>query len=346
MAKKNLKNISIDPSYSIRDAMKKMTEAHMGVLPILNVDRSLFGIVVDGDIRRALINGVNIDDSITKVANKTPVSCDISATDSDLIYLMKSSNKTCIPIVNKNKEFICIKYYEDLTSVKKISNKAIILAGGFGKRLMPYTSKVPKPMLKVGGKPLIEKILDGLIAEGINDISLLLHYKPEIFTEYFSNKKYYGDLLEFIVENQPRGTAGGLYDLADKLDETFLVLNGDNIVSAKWKEVIEKHNEKDNIITIGAAEYITDVPYGVLEVDQNKVIGITEKPIKSWLTVCSAYCISPKAIKYIPKSGIFNMPDLINCVLNEQGKIGYFRVNEYQRIEDLAPSHKVIWDDL
>jgi dTDP-glucose pyrophosphorylase len=345
MNKKNIRNISIDPSYSIRDAMKKMTEAHMGVLPILNADRSLFGIVVDGDIRRALINGANIDDSITEVANKTPVSCNISASDSDLIYLMKSSNKTCIPIIDKNKEFICIKYYEDLTSVKKISNRAVILAGGFGKRLMPYTSKVPKPMLKVGGKPLIEKILDGLIKEGICNISLLLHYKPEIFTKYFSGKKYYEDLLDFIIEREPRGTAGGLYGIAEKINESFLVLNGDNIVSAKWKKVIEDHNRKNNIITIGASEYITDVPFGVLEIDQNKVIGITEKPIQSWLTVCSAYCISPEAIKYIPKTGIFNMPDLINCVLKEKGKIGYFRVNEYQRIEDLAPSHKVIWDD-
>ncbi len=176
MNKKNIRNISIDTSYSIRDAMKKMTEAHMGVLPILNADRSLFGIVVDGDIRRALINGANIDDSITGVANKTPVSCDISASDSDLIYLMKSSNKTCIPIINKNKEFICIKYYEDLTSVKKISNRAIILAGGFGKRLMPYTSKVPKPMLKVGGKPLIEKILYWLFCDSNYFILIYLKY--------------------------------------------------------------------------------------------------------------------------------------------------------------------------
>jgi len=258
---------------------------------------------------------------------------------------MLATRKQALPVIGEDGLFQRLVFLDELIHVETTDSKAVILAGGFGKRLTPYTDRVPNPMLLVGSKPVIEKIIEGLVEEGVNDIVALLHYRPEAFIEYFRGRKFRGKVIEFLVEDEPRGTAGGLALLRDQLELPFLVLNGDNLVRADWLSVIENHQADGNIITIGATTHSMMVPYGVLKTDGQRITEVVEKPTYEFLTVCSAYCLSPAALDYIPEERPFDMPDMIVAALADGHRVGYFQVPEIQRIEELAPFHQPLWKD-
>lgn len=334
----------VAPEISIRAAMERMCEAHRGLLPVVRPDGQLYGVIADGDIRRALVGGASLEDKVDAIANRNPVTALEGSAPHEMIQLLRLHHKACMPVLDQAGRYLRMEYLEHLGTAHMRENRAVVLAGGFGKRLRPYTHKVPKPMLRVGGKPLLEVIVEGLAEHGINRITALLHYMPEVFTEYFRGREYWGQEIEFELEKEPRGTAGGLSLLRDRLTQPFLVLNGDNIIRAPWRQVIEEHERDGNALTIGSTTYSAAVPFGVLQLEEGKVTGITEKPVYNWHTVCSTYCISPEALDYIPEHGVFDMPDLINAAIQDGRRVGYFHVAEYQRIEDLVPSHGDVWE--
>jgi dTDP-glucose pyrophosphorylase len=344
MSQQPTQPLPVAPDVTIRGAMERMNEAHRGLLPVVNSDGTLYGVLADGDIRRALVAGASLDGPVAEICNRKPVTALADAGHQELVHLMRLHHKQCVPVLDEAGRYRRIEYLEEISDHPALPNPVVLLAGGFGKRLRPYTDKIPKPMLRVGGKPLIEAIVEGLAEHGLNHIIALLHYKPEVFTEYFQGRTYWGREIEFEHEKEPRGTAGGLSLLRGRLDRTFLVMNGDNIIRAPWPQVIEHHERTKNIITIGATTYSAAIPFGVLQVDEGRVTGITEKPVYNWHTVCSAYCASPEALDYIPDAGPFDMPDLINAALADGRRVGYFPVAEYQRMEDLVPSHENFWE--
>ena len=335
---------ALPPETTIRAAMEIMTEHHLGILPVVNPDHSLFGVVVDGDIRRAIVKGVALDAPVSAIATRGPVAADVDTPANELAKLMVAERKQAVPLIDARGRFVRLAFLEDVLHVEGVENKAVIVAGGFGKRLRPYTDKVPKPMLRIGSKPMIEKIVEGLVEEGVRNIIAILHYKPEVFIEHFRERRYFGKSVEFVIEDEPRGTAGGLSLLRDRLDAPFLVVNGDNLVRADWRDMLDAHGAQGNAITVGAAMYSTVVPYGVLVTEGPLVTGVAEKPTHEWLTVCSAYCVSPEALTYVPDDGPFDMPELISAVLADGGRVRYFHVREHHRLEDLARNHKALWE--
>lgn len=337
--------MTVAPETSIRDAIETMTELRTGILAVVGGDGTLFGVVVDGDVRRAIIGRVDLDGPVSKIATREPVIADAGTPHDELVKLMLATRKQALPLIGGDGRFQRLVYLDDMLTPETTDSLAVILAGGFGKRLAPYTDRVPKPMLRVGSKPVIEKIIEGLVEEGVNDIVALLHYRPEAFIEHFRERKFRGKAVEFLIEDEPRGTAGGLALLRERLSLPFLVLNGDNLVRADWLDVIESHKAEGNVISIGATIHTMMVPYGVLVTDGAIVTGVVEKPSHEFLTVCSAYCLSPEALDYIPKDGPFDMPDLIAAVLADGHRVSYFHVREVHRIEDLAPYHQPLWED-
>jgi len=329
---------------TIREVMEKLTAFETDLMPLVDEDQRLLAIVTDGDIRRAIIRGVTIDQPVGSIANPDPVVVREGTPRDEMITLMKTRAKNSLPIVDERGRLVRVAFLNDLVEVDLIDNPAVIFAGGFGKRLRPYTDTVPKPMLRIGSKPLIERIIDTLVEEGICNIHALLHYRPEPFVEHFRGRKYCGQSINFVTEQAPRGTAGGLDLVRGALTKPFLILNGDNIVHTSWREMLSAHEEQENFITIGASTYSTVVPYGVLETENGRVVKITEKPIQSWLTVCSVYCASPGMLDYVPSSGQCDMPDVISAAIADGKRVGYFLVGDAQRIEDLAPAYSRMWD--
>lgn len=331
------------PSASLRSIMQWMNDRHLGLIPLVADNGTLAGVIVDGDLRRALVNGADIDAPAQPIANANPIVLTDTMTRDAAEHILLSNRKSFAPVVDGNRHVLGIASLDDFAAIETVENPAVVFAGGFGKRLRPFTDTLPKPMLPVGGTPIVMKVIESLVDHGVNNLHLLLHYLPEAFEEYFADKTFLGRAANLITEDAPRGTAGGLALLRDRLDKPFLALNGDNIVKAPWKEVLHDHEASEAALTIGVSEYKITVPFGVLDTLEGDVRGVVEKPTYRWQTICSAYCVSPDALSYVPAEGSFDMPDLIAALLEDNRKVRYFRVSDYQRIEELVDSHSDIW---
>lgn len=331
------------PNASLRSIMQWMNDRHLGLIPLVESDGTLLGVIVDGDIRRALVNGANLDTPAQPIANTNPIVLTDAMSRDAAEHLLLSTRKSFAPVIDANRRVLGIASLDDFAAIETVDNPAVIFAGGFGKRLRPFTDNLPKPMLPVGGTPMVMKVIESLVDHGVNNLHLLLHYLPEAFENYFADKTFLGRSANLITEEAPRGTAGGLALLRDRLDKPFLALNGDNIVKAPWKEVLYDHEASEAALTIGVSEYKITVPFGVLDTLEGDVRGVVEKPTYRWQTICSAYCVSPEALSYVPADGNFDMPDLIAALLEDNRKVRYFRVGDYQRIEELVDSHSDIW---
>lgn len=332
-----------EPSASLRSIMQWMNDRHLGLIPLVEGDGTLSGVIVDGDLRRALVNGADLDAPARPIANTNPIVLTDTMTRDAAEHLLLSTRKSFAPVIDGNRQVLGIASLDDFAAIETVDNPAVIFAGGFGKRLRPFTDELPKPMLPVGGTPIVMKVIESLVDHGVNNLHLLLHYLPEAFESYFADKTFLGRSANLITEDAPRGTAGGLALLRDQLDKPFLALNGDNIVKAPWKEVLYDHQASQAALTIGVSEYKITVPFGVLDTMEGDVRGVVEKPTYRWQTICSAYCVSPDALAYVPAEGSFDMPDLISALLADNRKVRYFRVSDYQRIEELVDSHSDIW---
>ncbi len=332
------------PDSTVHDVMQRMNELHLGLMPIVTPDSRLFGIIVDGDLRRSIVAGTSLSDRAGSIANRQPLTVLDTMTRDEVSDRLIVAKKSFAPVVNSEGYILGIVSLEDVAVMETVDNPAVIVAGGFGKRLRPYTELMPKPMLPVGGTPIVMKVIESLVGQGINKLHILLHYQPEVFFDYFKNKSFRGQSVDLVIEETPLGTAGGLNLLREKLDRSFLVVNGDNIVDASWAQVLDEHDRSGALLTIGVAEYQVTIPFGVLDTADGAVLGIAEKPTYRWPTICSAYCISPEALELIPDSGSFDMPDLIEALLRDRQPVRIFRVTKHQRIEDLVQSHRQVWD--
>jgi len=339
----NAKNLQLTPAATLTDAMTAITREHSGIVVVCDGDGRLLGTVTDGDIRRAIIGGAGLDAAIGKIANASPVVVPQGTTKEDMLDLMRARRKQALPVVDAAGCVLDIALLSDLMASPVLSNHAVVMAGGFGRRMRPYTETIPKPMLKVGGRPMLELLLEGLVSQGVRKIILLLHYKPEMIIAQIQAHGFDGADIEFLVEDKPLGTAGGLALARDRLTEPFLVLNSDCLTRPNWAAMLETHRQKEHQITVGCSEYSVQVPYGVLQVDEDLVGEIREKPVQTWLTVCGAYCLSPAALDLLPDAEPFDMPDMVSSALDRKARVGYFRMDGVTRIEDLASSHGEVW---
>ena len=340
----NLEDISISPDSTIRHAMERMTDAKTGIVLLVHNNNELFGVLTDGDIRRAIIAGSGLETPIGDWATREPVTAEPETSPEDLIRMMQVQRKLALPVVDSTRRLVGVEFLSNLIRPDIMDNYAVIMAGGYGKRMRSYTKRLPKPMLKVDAKPIIEVIVERLAQQGITNIVLLLHHMADVISDHFRGRKFGGNEVEFLVEDKPLGTAGGLSLIRQHLTKPFLVLNGDSLIRANWRNMLLAHESQQNEITIGASEYTMQIPYGVLESDGGQVTAITEKPTMTWLTVCSVYCISPSVLDLVEDDRSFDLPELIQGVLDRGGRVGHFTITDVTRIEDLIPSHGEIWE--
>lgn len=314
------------------------------IVAILNSKKKLIGIITDGDIRRAYEFGIKLEDKIIDFANTSPKILKTTQIPLNPSNKLIASKYIALPVVDENSIFQYFYYSQKQDSVSAYDNPVFIMAGGFGKRLKPYTNFCPKPMLTVNKKPIIEHIINNMNASGFNNIHLILHHMPDKFKRHFKNKKFLGKTIQLHVEKKPLGTVGGLYKFKKTINKDFFVLNGDNIVNADWENILVNHISKKNKITVCTANYSIQIPYGVIETNNNKQIKrIIEKPLYNWKTICSAYCFSPDVLGEIKNNTFQDMPDIINKMIKNKQKVGVEDIFSFQRIEDLVEKNKINW---
>ncbi len=313
---------------SIRDAMLSLSDSCVGASLVVNAEFKLLGIVTDGDIRRAILSGAALADNILPFMQAEFLSVPVEAPRAEVLDLMKSRFIEQVPVLDKNGKVVGIHFLRQMLGSVEKPNLAVIMAGGRGERLKPLTDKVPKPMVRVAGRPILERIVLHLVGQGIRKIYISVNYLAEQIEMHFKNGHNFGCEIQYLREDAPLGTGGSLSLINEQINAPFIVLNGDLITQANFDEMLNKHHLENNYITLGIREYTQNIPFGCVEIDSGRVKSITEKPVLSKIINAGIYIFSPDNLKNIPPNSFFPITGLIERALESGQRVGVFPVDE------------------
>lgn len=326
----------ITSSNTIRELMNLMDRCAIGITLVVDEDTRLIGTITDGDVRRAILLGIELDQQVGELLatrkdngrNGRPVTAPIDARPEELLQLMTEHHIRQIPLLDAEDRVVDIALESEYLAASILPVDGFIMAGGFGKRLMPLTAKCPKPMLPISGKPILEHLVGKLHAAGIRNVSISTHYLAESIVEHFHDGKDFGLHIEYIDEDRPMGTAGALAR-ASVGDLPLLVVNGDILTSVDFRAMLEFHREHSADMTIGVQQYEVQIPYGVVTTEGIDAVRIAEKPSFRHFVNAGIYLIQPTVCQMVPQDRAFDMPDLITRLISAHKRVICFPIREY-----------------
>jgi len=330
-----MKDITIHPEATIRQAMETMGKASEKVLVVVNDERILVGALSDGDIRRYILGGGDLSGTILGVYKTDPIFVFQDNYDIKKIKkLMTNKRISLIPILDGNKQIVDFVTWETVFGTNGKADKqqldvpVVIMAGGRGTRLEPFTKVLPKPLIPVGDKTVIDHIIDNFRAYGMHEFYLMIHHMSKIIRAYFEEKdpEY---SLQFVEENEPKGTAGSLNLIVDKLKKPFFVSNCDIVIEADYIDLYHFHEQNNYDITLVASAKQFNIPYGICELNgAGSLHRIKEKPVYNFLVNAGLYVLSPNVLTLIPDNKLFHITQLIDKVKESGASIGVYPVSE------------------
>ena len=319
----------------MRDAIACIDRNAKGIVLIVDEERRLIGTVTDGDVRRAILAGVNLEESVIQLrargTTKTlpaSVTALVGTDSAELLRLMEQTGVRQIPLLDQQRRVMGLVTLADLLPGHALPLKAVVMAGGLGQRLRPLTNDVPKVLLRVGDRPILELILEQLRIAGIHHVHLTTHYKAHLIAQHFGDGARFGVNLRYVREDQPLGTAGSLA-FVDKSDEPLLVINGDILTRVDFRAFLDFHHEHHADMTMAVRPHEFQIPYGVIETDGVMITGIVEKPTIQHFINAGIYLISPRALTLIPAGQPCDIPDLVKRLMAEGHRVIGFPIREY-----------------
>jgi dTDP-glucose pyrophosphorylase len=314
---------------TVREAMKQIESNKKGLLFVKNDENTLIGSLSDGDIRRGILNGCELNDPISSIMNLKPYSVSLEEQKSINLKKLESQGIKMVPVIDEEGKIHHIISPDPEKSDLVIDNPVVLMVGGRGIRLEPLTQNIPKPLLKVGNKPILQTILERLYLFGFRNVFLCTNYLSEHIEKFCGDGSEFGLNIQYFKEDKKLGTIGAVKFLEEKLNLPFLVMNGDLLTSLNYKSVLDFHMEQKAQLTIGSASYEAKIPYGVLETEGYQVKSILEKPSYSFRISGGIYALDPKALEYIPKGNFFDITDLMDVLLKKEDSVVAFPIEEY-----------------
>jgi dTDP-glucose pyrophosphorylase len=331
MVQRDYSQVLVTPGDTIRRAIELMDASGNQIALVVDESRQLLGTITDGDVRGGILRGTGLEDRVTLVMNPKPVTAPLDATRDQLLALMTTHKVKQMPLLDETARVAGLALLEDLVAgppVKK--NAAVILAGGLGTRLRPLTDNTPKPLLEVGGKPILELILQQLGRYGFSQIFIAINYKGEDIENYFGDGQKQGMSIQYLREAEMMGTAGALSLLPREMDLPCLVVNGDLLSKVDFDSLLDFHSTGGYNLTLCVKEYSFQLPFGVVTVQGNQAVGIQEKPEERRLINAGVYLLEPETISMVPKDSHYDMNQLIESVIERPDlKVGAFPIHEY-----------------
>ncbi|WP_413287815.1 nucleotidyltransferase family protein [Bdellovibrio sp. HCB337] len=317
------------PSHTLRSAMEAIDRNSMQICFVLDDDGKLIGALTDGDIRRALLKGATLEQEVGTFMSRAPRFVPNGMSRADIVEKLKSWNVRQLPVVDEKGRVIGIETSDDLRGLLKRNNQVILMAGGFGKRLSPLTDTLPKPLLRIGGQPILETIIKRFRDVGFYRFVLIVNYRGEMIRDHFKDGKELGVEIEYLCEETPLGTCGGLSLLKEKPTEPVFVMNGDILTRADFGAILDQHCSTNATATMVVREYYTEVPYGVVKVQGDRILSIEEKPKEMSYVNAGVYVLSPEAVAMIPQKSFFDMPSLFNMLKDSGREICCYKLKDY-----------------
>lgn len=321
------RRIAVDEAVTVKEALTVLDKEALQIVLVTDKTGCLKGTLTDGDVRRSLLKGGGIDGPVIEAMNSNPIAGIESQDKTAWKRKMLEKSIRHLPIVNS--EGIMVGLYYDKAEIQKRLNPVVLMLGGLGTRLRPLTESIPKPMLRVGDKPILETIVTHIAEQGFVNFYFCINYLGEQIRSYFGDGSQWGINIEYVEEEERRGTAGALSLLPEKPELPFIVMNGDLLTKVNLSSLLDFHDEHHNIATACVREYAQQVPYGVVEIEGAHVTQLVEKPVYRYFVNAGIYALSPEAMEKVPEQAFYDMPTLIDEVLAEKGNVGGFPITEY-----------------
>lgn len=311
------KKVLASPATSIRKLLTIIDDAALKIALVVSEDNHLLGSVSDGDIRRALIAGKKLSTPAEDIMNKNPITADIKASKDELLSILENKELLSIPIIDKGK-VVGLETIHSLIHKPVYENAVFLMAGGFGTRLRPMTDNCPKPLLKVGDKPILETLLLRFIKFGFHNFYISTHYLPEMIRDHFGDGSDWGVKITYVHENKPLGTGGALGLLPKNIpDLPVIVINGDVLTKIDFDALITFHDKNNSKATMSVREFDYQVPFGVIESDGNQIKGMVEKPVHRFHVNAGIYVIGQAILKTVKENEHVDMPTLLERHLGD-----------------------------
>jgi len=331
----NIDAICIGADALLRDAITCIDRNQRGIALVRDGNGKLVGTITDGDVRRAMLAGRTLTTAVAELLQEKrntrypqPVTARLGTDAADLLKMMHDLVIRHIPLVDENDCVAGLVTIEDLVPDEQLPLRAVIMAGGFGTRLMPLTEDVPKPMLPLGDKPIMELLIEQLRLSGIRRVNVTTHYQREKIKSHFGNGQDFGVDLTYVDEDRPLGTAGAL-SLMEASPEPLLVINGDILTEVDFRAMLQFHREHGAEMTVAVRRYDIEVPYGVVECDDVHITSLTEKPQFAFFVNAGIYLLEPTAHDALPAGEASNMTDLIQNLIASGRAVVSFPIREY-----------------
>lgn len=324
------RNALVESDASLEQAIEVLDKAALRIALIVDNDNNLLGTLTDGDLRRALLKHLPMDTPVKRIMNPNPRTAGQDWTSSRILALMEDQELLQLPLVDNEGKLVGLANLHDLLNNHRHDNPVFLMAGGFGTRLRPLTNNCPKPMLKVGDKPILEQILLNFVEAGFHRFYVSTHYMPEVIRDYFGNGEQWGVSIEYVHEDEPLGTGGALGLLPhDEIDQPLFMMNGDLLTSLNLHSFLEFHEKHSGIATMCVREYEHQVPYGVITSEGTKVKSMVEKPIHRFFVNAGIYLLDPALVKSVKPGTRIDMPTLLEQKIEVGEAVNMFPIHEY-----------------
>jgi dTDP-glucose pyrophosphorylase/CBS domain-containing protein len=323
------KKILVLPQTSVNDVLKIIDSSAMQIALIVDENNRLLGTVTDGDIRRGILKGIALTENAAKIMNPHPTVAHSYERHDIILSVMRLKRLNHIPVIDDDGCVIQVETLQGLLSPKEKENIVVLMAGGLGTRLRPLTNDCPKPLLEVGGKPVLETILENFLEYGFKNFYLSVNYRSDMIKEYFQDGARWGVKIRYLEERERLGTAGALSLLPEKPDCPLLVMNGDLLTKVNFQQMLDFHELHQAQATMCVREYTYQVPFGVVKMDKHQLTGIEEKPLQRFFVNAGIYIVEPQTLELIPPGTFFDMPQLFQKIIASGGETTAFPIREY-----------------
>jgi dTDP-glucose pyrophosphorylase/predicted transcriptional regulator len=343
------KKVLLNPNDTMEYAIKVLHKGGCRIVLVADEHCRLLGTITDGDIRRALINQLTMKSPVSLVMNSNPLAVDFKVKNEDMLSLMSDNGLLHMPILDEDGVLCGLETLQHLIEKPVYDNPIFLMAGGFGTRLQPLTKDIPKPLLKVGSKPILELIIEQFISYGFHNFYISTHFKSEKIRNYFKNGEIYNISIQYVHEDKPLGTAGSLGLLpANVPNLPIIVMNGDLLTKVDFKNLLDFHCNNDSDATMCVREYEFQVPYGVVNIDNYKIKGIKEKPVHKFFVNAGIYVLNKTLINKLDGRSYIDMTDFLNIELGSD-KVNAFPIHEYWldigKIEEYERANREVYDE-
>jgi len=325
----NWRDALVSSSTSLRQTIEAITEGNLQIALVVDSENKLLGTVTDGDIRKAILAGKDLNITAGEAMRSQPITSASKTPRAAILKLMREKRIHQMPLVDDQGRVVDVLTVDDMIGAAHKPNAVVIMAGGLGTRLHPLTEETPKPMLKVGGKPILETIIQSFIDQGFTNFFVSVNYKANIISECFGDGSRLGAKINYLHEKSRLGTAGGLSLLPPDVHAPIIVMNGDLLTRISVDALLDFHERESAVATMVVREDHYQVPYGVVEVDGTQIVGVEEKPIQRHLVNAGIYVISQDGLKNIPDDTFYDMPTHFAKLSANGHRTAAFPLHEY-----------------